>query len=304
MVKRSLHEALAHLPRVVVFAELARQGSFRGAAQALGLSPSTVTHHIQAIEDALGVRLIERTSRSMSLTSAGRAFLRDTEEVLTIWQNGAARARSFGESPTGTMAVTAPDVIAENIVVPAIARLRDRHPQVRVELNVSTATLDLVADNIDVAIRLGPLPDSDLGVRLLDRGQHCILGSAELAARFPAKEPADLLEAPWIQFSPHPKPLQLLGPNDQRYALESNPSVQTTSGASYIRLILEGAGFGIVPRVLVQRALATGKACVVLPEWSMGPANFYAVTPSPRTTDVKVRLFTDILLEVFAEASL
>ena len=302
MVERSLQEALTHLPRVVVFVELAQQGSFRATAKSLGLSPSTVTHHIQAMEDALGVRLIERTSRSMTLTAAGRTFLKEAEEIVASWRRGATGARAYANAPVGTLVVTAPDVLSERFVVPAIARLVTRYEQMRVDLRVSTATLDLLAEGIDVAIRIGPLPDSTFGMRLLDRGQQGIIATPELAARYPATHPSDLDGAPWIHFNRHPEQLEFLGPDDQSHTRDGDTRVHTGGAGSFIGLVLEGAGFGMIPRVLVQPELERGSAVVVLPQWSMGPANFYAVTPSPKATDAKVQLFTDILAELFAEA--
>ncbi|MEM6293553.1 MAG: LysR family transcriptional regulator [Myxococcota bacterium] len=302
MVERSLQEALTHLPRVVVFVELAQQGSFRATAKSLGLSPSTVTHHLQAMEDALGVRLIERTSRSMTLTAAGQTFLHEAEEIVAIWRRGAAGARAYAHAPVGTLVVTAPDVLSERFVVPAIARLVARYDEVQVDLRVSTATLDLLAEGIDVAIRIGPLPDSNYGMRLLDRGQHGIIATPELAARFPASHPSDLDAEPWIQFNRHAEQLQLLGPDGLTHTRDGDARVHTAAAGSLIGLILQGAGFGMIPRVLVQQEVERGDAVVVLPQWSMGPANFYAVTPSPNATDAKVQLFTDILAELFAEA--
>ncbi len=302
MVERSLQEALAHLPRTVVFVELVERGSFRAAAKALGLSPSTVTHHIQTMEDALGVRLIERSSRSMTLTAAGRTFLREAADIVTLWRRGAAGARAHAEAPQGTLVVTTPDFVSERFVVPAVARLVARYPQVRVELRVSTATLDLLSESIDVAVRIGPLADSTYGMRVLDRGQHGIIATPALAERFAATHPSDLDDAPWVRFGPHPEQLRFVGPEGETHTRDASSCAQTSAAASFIELVLQGTGFGMIPLALVRPELARGSAVVVLPEWSLGPANFYAVTPSPRATDAKVQLFTEILAELFAES--
>lgn len=302
MVERSLQEALAHLPRVVVFVELARHGSFRAAAKSLGLSASTVTHHVQAMEDALGVRLIERSSRSMMLTTAGRTFLRDATQIVEVWRRGAADARACSSAPIGTLVVTAPDVIAERFVVPAITRLVQRHARVNVDLRVSTDTLGLLDEGIDVAVRIGPLADSAHGMRLLDRGQHGIIATPELAAKYTPKHPADLDDAPWVRFRPHPKQLHFIGPRGQTHTRKGDYRVETAAAGSFIGSVLAGAGFGAIPRVLVKAELDRGTAVVVLPEWSMGPADFYAVTPSAGTTDLKVQEFIELLAELFGRA--
>ena len=303
MIDQLLREALAHLPRVVVFVELTRQGSFRETAKVLGLSPSTVTHHIKALEEALGVRLIERTSRSMTLTAAGQGLLKEVEGIVGLWKRGSTSARVYAGSPVGNLVVTAPDVVAELFVVPAIGLLLERHERVEVDLRVSTLKLDLIEDGVDVAVRSGPLRDSNYGVRVLHRGQHGIVATPALAEVWQAKHPRELDLAPWVRFTRDPAQVQLVGPDGQSHALQGRSRARGTSAGSFIGLVKAGAGFGLIPQALIREELLDGSLIQLLPEWSLGPLNFYAVTPSPRATDIKVRLFTDILAEVFQRDS-
>ncbi|MEM7159659.1 MAG: LysR family transcriptional regulator [Myxococcota bacterium] len=288
---------------MLVFVELSQRRSFRAAARTLGLSPSTVTHHLQALEEVLGVRLIERTSRTLSLTAAGEALLAEAEGVHGIWKRGSSNARAYAEAPVGTLVVTAPDVIAEQYVVPAIRDLVVKHEGVAVELRVSTANLDLVTEGIDVAVRIGPLPDSGYGARLLHRGSHRIMCTPELAEVWPATHPRDLAQAPWVQFSRHPDVLPLVGPDGQRFSLQGRSRIRATSASAYIGLIGRGTGFGCIPHTLLPPYQSRDDLVHVLPDWSMGPANFYALTPSPHVADVKVRLFTDLLVKQFGGMS-
>ncbi len=256
-------------------------------------------NHIKELEEALGVRLIERTSRSMALTSAGLALLDEAEGAIGIWRRGSSNARSFADGPVGNLVVTAPDVVSERFVVPAIARLVAQHSSVQVELRVSTANLDLLAEGVDVAVRVGPLQDSGYGVRTLHRSQHGIVATPQLAAAWPAAHPRDLDAAPWVDFGRHPDQIDLRDPDGRSHRLPSRNRTRSTSAGAFIGLIVAGAGFGLVPRVLVEPELRDGRLVEMLPEWSRGPATFYALTPSPRATDVKVRLFMDLLAELF-----
>ena len=299
MIDRSLREALSHLPRLVVFAELARQGSFRAAASALGLSPSTVTHHIKALEEALDVRLVERTSRAMTLTAAGEVLLTDAEDMVLAWRRGASTARLYATAPTGLLVVTAPDVIAERFVVPAAHRMLTQNPRVQLELRVAPRNLDLVADGIDVAVRRGPLPDSGYGARVLQRDQYGIFARPELAAQWPAEHPADLAAAPWVRYSVRAEDPELRDADGESYTLRSSTRAWASSGGAFIGMLAAGLGFGLVPKRLAEQERAAGHLVQVLPDWTWGSADFYAVTPSPRPTDAKVVRFINILAEVF-----
>ncbi|MBX2804238.1 MAG: LysR family transcriptional regulator [Myxococcales bacterium] len=300
MANESLREAVKHLPRLAVFVELARLGSFRGAAEALGLSPSTVSHHIRALEEALHVRLVQRTSRAIALTAAGEGLLVEAKEILASWDRGSRRARSFAESPGGTLVVTAPDVIADGIVAPAMQIMLERHPAVRVDCRVDARNLDLLDEGIDVAIRRGPLADSSFGARLLHDGTYGIFAAPAVVQRWPVVHPVDLEHVPWVQFTQRGRSLELVhasSPATVVAASEVRASVST--GATFIRFVAAGIGFGVVPRELVRSQVDAGELVDVLPEWSAGRVAFYAVTPSPKMFDAKVTLFVELLLEAF-----
>lgn len=293
-----LREALHHLPRVVVFVELARHGSFRGTAAALGLSPSTVSHHIQALEGALGVKLVERSSRAMSLTAAGEALLSDAQDLVRSWQRGVQRARLHAAAPTGRLVVTAPEAMVEHLLAPAVRRMVHEHPQVTVDLRVSARRLELMADGIDIAVRVGPLPDSGLGARLIYRDHHAIFAHPDLAAEWEPAHPSELDHAPWVQFSVREDQPVLEGPGGARHRLRVQPRALANTSGAFLSLVGEGLGFAVVPSRLAAPAVAAGRLRVVLPGWRSSRAGFYAVTRSPRPTDAKIVHFLDLLAEV------
>lgn len=295
MVDPLLKEALDQLPRVVVFAEIARRGSFRAAAEALDLSPSTVSHHLKVLEASLNVSLMERTSRAITLTAAGRALLVDAQDLLNAWKRGTAGARSHSETPMGTLVLTCPDVVAERFAVPAIERLVTEYPQVTVDLRVSPKNLDLVAEGIDVAIRRGPLDDSGYGAFRLYRDHYGVFAAPELAAEWATDDPRSLDDAPWVRFAVRARHPALTGPNEVEVTVDGVTRVVASSARTFIDLILGGVGFGLVPRVLVAPDVHSGRLVHVTPQWTSGIADFYVVTPSPRPKDLKVVRFIEAL---------
>ena len=298
MVDRSLKEALDLLPRVVVFAEIARQGSFRAAAEALELSPSTVSHHLKVLESTLHVTLVERTSRALTLTAAGRALLADAETLLEAWKRGASNARCHAETVTGNLVMTCPDVVSERFAVPAVERLVRQYPEVTVDVRVSPHNLDLISEGIDVAIRRGPLDDSGYGAFRLYRDRYGIFGTPALVEAWPAAHPRDLAAAPWVQFAVHTETPMLSGPDGSVARMPGVVRVASSSSRTFIDLLGAGAGFGLAPRVLAAPDVAKDRLVPVLPEWTSGIADFYLVTPSPRPTDLKVIRFIEILRDL------
>ncbi len=290
-------DAFQHLPRLVVFVEVARQKTFRGAAETLGLSPSTITHHIQKLEETLGVRLVERTSRALSLTAAGATLLEDAGALLEAWNRGVTRTRDQGDDPAGTLVVTAPDVLVERFVTPALAVLVESHPRLTVDLRVGADTLQLVDEGIHVAVRIGPLPDSSYGAHSLWRDEMGVFAAPTLAE--PVLTPTGLTGAPWIHFSMRSHPTELrLQKDGEAASIEPTVRVRVNTGAAKIQLASAGVGFGLFPTRLVAREVESGQLVRVLPEWSAGAADFYVVTPSPRPRSAAVRAFGDALKRV------
>ncbi len=294
MKNPGVREAFEHLPRLVVFAEVAEHGTFRAAAEVLGLSPSTVTHHVQKLEAAMGVRLLERTSRAVALTSAGTTLLAQARELLETWRRGTSLARGQVSEPTGTLVVTAPDVIVERFVAPVLAQMVVRYPRLNIDLWVSANTLDLIDEGIHVAIRVGPLPDSGYGARPLWRDKIGVFASPECISK-PIHTPADLDGVPWLQFSVRRDFLELQHEGGRVVSLKDSPRIRVNTGAAKLQLALAGAGFAQFPTRLVAKEEREGTLRRVLPEWTTGAADFYAVTPSPRPVHAAVRAFIDML---------
>ena len=288
----------AELPRLVVFAEVARRSSFSAAAQALGLSRSTVSHHVAALEQALGTRLLERSTRAVRTTSEGERLLAAAEAILAEWSSVREELVEGRTRPRGTLVLTAPDVIAERVLPPVIATFVRAHPQCAVDLRVTAHNLDLIRDHLDLAIRAGPLPDSELGARLLARSEHIVVARPELLGECALDSPRALDELPWLEHSARRRNEELRR-GDEREPLPARSTVLADSASSLIALLLGGVGCALLPELFVREQLERGELVDACPGWRADPLTLHAVIPSPRQRTARVQRFVELLLEAF-----
>ncbi|MFK7985945.1 MAG: LysR substrate-binding domain-containing protein [Sandaracinaceae bacterium] len=294
--------AIEHLPRLLVFAHVAEHASFAKAAAALGMSRSTVSHHVQVLEEALGARLLERTSRSVRLTDAGRELARTASDVRAAWQLGVHRLSQHADEALGSLTVTAPDLVAERFVVPAVHAFREENPRCAVELRITGKNLDVVRE-VDVAVRSGPLPDSGLGARRLARTEHIIVGTPALAEAWAGRTPDALSDAPWVDYSER-RPRRELTDGERRVVVHDSPQVRTDTASSLMSLLMAGAGIAMMARIFVMGPLAEGTLVDLCPGWRAAePLTFHAVTPSPRPHTPKTRRFIHHLEHAFGVRS-
>ncbi|MEO1121457.1 MAG: LysR family transcriptional regulator, partial [Pseudomonadota bacterium] len=147
---------------IEAFVTVAQEGAFSAAARKIGLSPASLTRLISGLEERLGVRLFNRTTRRVSLTDDGRRFFGDAEHVLQALNAAEAAASGSSDAPTGLLRVTAPTIFGQRHLAPILRDFLDAHPQVRAELLLLDRAVDLIEEGIDVALRIGELPDSSL----------------------------------------------------------------------------------------------------------------------------------------------
>ncbi len=283
--------ALEHLPQAIVFEAVIRTGSFGAAAKELGLARSTVSQRVAALEEALGVRLLHRTTRSMSLTEAGQALLSEMAPILSDWRSAETQLRSYSTDPKGLVVITAPDMLMSEFVVPTTKRVRSRFPKLQFELRATTTTLPLLDEGIDIALRAGPLPASGHGAVLWWRGSHIALGAPELSEQFPATIPSDLQDAPWLDLKGRRPMAYWTTPSGESLPFQINPSILTDSLQVFTNLLVSGAGVGILPEVLARPFVNAGSLVRLLAPWQTDEVSFHVVTTSPNRLSAAVRFF-------------
>lgn len=275
-----------------------RQG-FAPAARQLGLAPSAVTRQVAALEEHLGVRLLRRTTRSVTLTDAGARYLDRARHILAELQEAEAFAQSEQLRPVGRLVVTAPAAFGRLHVAPLMAEFLHRHPEVQGELRLSDRWISLVEEGVDLAVRIGNLPDSGLVARQVGQTRRVVVAAPGYLARAGTPQaPRDLLRHDLIRFSGFDRP------EDWHFAKDGveeripvTPRFTTNSAdAAICAAELEG-GLTRVLSYQATEALRAGRLVRVLDGYETEVRPIQIVRPAARLVPAKLRAFTEMAVE-------
>lgn len=287
---------------LLFFAEVVDQGGFAAAGRALNVPKSKLSRRVSELEGRLGVRLLQRTTRKLSLTEAGEIYHRHCvamREQAEAADEAVARVQT---EPRGTVRVSCPVTLAQGTFGPLIPRFLAAHPQVRIEMQVTNRVVDLVQEGIDVALRVrSNLDDSGtLVVKNLGPTLGVLVASPQLLQRFGQPANVDeLRNLPTIAMSaPDGRAsLRLIGPRGEDYDLQHRP-VYTADDLSTLKFAaLQGTGMCMLPDYMCADELRRGELVAVLPGWAPPPSKVLAVFPSRRGMVPAVRRFLDFLGE-------
>lgn len=267
-----------HLRSLVIFAKTVEHGSFRLAARELQLSPSVVSHHISQLEEKLGVALMYRSTRKLSLTRHGERVIGSAQQLVRAAKEGISAALDNMGQLSGELRVAAPAVLAQSPLATWIAAFMKSHPRVRMSIDYSDYQRDVIADGIDIAIRMGRLRDSMLKARKLYDVERVLLASnAYMAAHPTPKTPKDIEDWDWMELTPVPLKSVLLSNASEKVRLRPTPRLRANNVTALYQLCKEGAGLAILPRFLVKEDIRARKMQIVFPEWQLNPIDVYAV---------------------------
>jgi len=284
---------------MILFASIAEQSGLVRAAEQLGIPKATVSRRLNKLEEALGQKLLIRTTRRLTLTEFGLAFLdhcrRVTEEVIAT--------RDFAHSrdvqPRGTLRVSMPEDYARLTLSRALATFIEAYPEIELELDLSSRLVDLIGERFDLAIRMGELAnDSTLVARKLD-GQHLgLFASPIYLALHPAPQhPDDLHHHTSIRLATNlgqPQPWKLLRNKEEWEGIP--PGRMTLNSISVIQqLLLDGAGIGMLPVTFAENDVKNNRLVRILPDWCFPSVNAWAVMPMRRFLPSKTRIFLEHL---------
>lgn len=282
------------------FVALAQTGGFAAAADRLGIVKSAVSRRVREIEERLGVRLVQRTSRNVSLTEAGRNYAERARAILAELEEMDEEVRGANDKPDGTLRISAPVSFSIHCMAPAIVEFQRRHPGVAIELDVSDRFVDIVHDGHDLAVRIAALPDSDLVARRIVTIRHVVCASPG-----------------YFEHRGHPlMPEDLTGHHGVEYSLKDSASYWTfkdsvvarpgcilraNNGDTLREAATAGAGLIYVPTFIVADAVARGDLQTVLNDYVRDPIAMHAVFPAARHMPARLRLFIDFLVETFGD---
>lgn len=284
------------------FAEVVDRGGFAAAGRALGLPKSKLSRRVAELETRLGVRLLQRTTRKLSLTAAGELYHRHCVAIREEAEAAADAVAVVQNEPRGTIRVACPVTLAQSTVGPLIPLFLERHPQVRVDMQVSNRVVDLVQDGIDVALRVRPTLDDSgsLIVKNLGITQGLLVASpAQLQRQGRAITVEDLQRLSTLAMSATDGRASwtLLGPAGREYEFQHRPCYTADDLLTLRYAVLKGTGMCILPDYMCRRELQQGQLEQVLPGWAPRPGVIHAVFPSRRGLVPAVRRFLDFLGE-------
>lgn len=286
-----------------VFVEVAGTGSFSAAADKLDMSRAMVTRNVAALEQWLGARLMQRTTRSVTLTDAGEHCLRRSQQMLALMDNVEEETSTQGGALRGQLRITCSMSFAYAQMAAAVVDFLKHHPQLKIDLNASESALNLVEARIDLAIRISAEPDPALIGRVLAPCASVLVASpGYLAAHGVPQRPADLATHRCLTYANFGKSAWVLARGAERTQVNVSSHFSANEATALLRACLAGGGLALQPSYLVNPHLVDGSLQWVLPEWTPPEMLIYALYTSRRHLSPAVRAFLDFLADRFVKA--
>jgi LysR family transcriptional regulator, regulator for bpeEF and oprC len=284
-----------------VFEKVASLRSFTAAARVLGLPKSNVSRVIARLEEELGSRLFQRTTRDVVLTLSGQALLDRSTEIIADLSETLAYIDSLAGQPRGVLKVSAGMGFGVNVLAEQLPEFMQRYPEIDIALDLESRPADLVAEAVDVAVRLGPLPDSGLvAVKLGEMRRYLCAAPAYLERRGKPRSIEDIASHDTIEM---PAPggrarAWTFSRRKETLRVEIKPRVLVNEALTIHRLVSNGAGLGILSGYICAPEIEAGRLVHLFPDWSPPPVEVNLVFPSRRELSPIVRAFVDYMKEV------
>ena len=294
------------LKQIESFVSVSTRGSLTAAAHAEGVAPAVIGRRIDALEERLGVKLLVRTTRRLTLTHEGSAFLEDCQRLLTEFANAEASVSAGGVKASGHLRITAPAGFGRRHVAPLVPRFLALHPDVNVSLNLSDRVVDIINEGVDCAVRVGDLPDSSLvSVRLADNRRLCVATPAYLKRAGTPQHPAELMRHQCLTLSSDASQTRGWAFMVDGTLTHMRPSGRLDCSDGQVLHDWCLAGMGVAWRSTweVELEVASGELVCVLEDFAAPPNGIYAVFPHAKHLPVRVRLWIDFLKHAYGDAS-
>ncbi len=279
-------------------------GSFTAAGRQLGMPKSTVSAHVARLEESLGVRLLQRTTRSLGLTDAGRAFYPRCARIVADAEEAQRALADLQSAPAGLLRITAPTEFSQTYLGGIVVAYSTEYPDVRVELVTTDQMLDLVEDGFDLAVRAGPLSDSSLIARRLAPVEAQLYASeAYLARARPLRRPDDLRRHACLAFTSPTMGAtwHLRNRRGRDVSVTVTPLLTANSLRAVRDAAVAGAGVALLPVLVCAEMRDVAGLVRVLPTWTADAGGLHVVYPSSRHLSPKVRAFVDVMVRALEQ---
>ncbi|WP_347555672.1 LysR family transcriptional regulator [Robbsia sp. KACC 23696] len=291
---------------LALFAKVAEEGSFAAAARATNVSVATVSRAVARLEDRLGARLLNRTSRQLALTEFGRTICEKAGDVYRRAADVENDAREMSVQPRGLVRLAVPMSFGLRWIAPLLPTFFRAYPEVSIDLHLSDASVELVADGFDAALRIAALPDSSLVARRICSVTQYVVASPDYLRRNGRPEhPRDLIDRPCLSYAYRARSdvwRFTNGAGEEQSILPSGP-LRVTNSDALIPMLLDGLAIAELPEFIAGEYLSDGRLDALLTDWSLTKGGLYFVTPSARARPAKVSALSDFFAEHLSDPS-
>jgi DNA-binding transcriptional LysR family regulator len=286
------------LYRMTVFHKVAQAGSFTQAAEELHLSKSVVSEHVRELELDLGARLLNRSTRSISLTQEGYRLADTAAKMLQLVESALGDLEHEQTQPSGLIRVTASHNFVSVYLAAAMLRFRELHPKVEVEIDAADSITNIIETGHDVAFRIGWLKSSDLhAMKICDFAMIPCAAPRHFERFGPVASPLDMAMRPWVAITIMSDfdRIALSAKNGDDVTIPISPTIRTNSGLTARQIVLDGDCLGLLPDYAVHDDIDAGRLVRLLPDWSHRPGEIAAIYTHKSRMSPRLRAFLDFL---------
>jgi DNA-binding transcriptional LysR family regulator len=288
---------MADLDNVLIFVKVAQFESISRAARSLGMPISTVSRRLSVLESQLGVSLLRRTTRRVTLTAQGREYFNQCQEPLILLQQAERILTQAQQKPEGMLRISVPVILGQEPFLEFISGFLKTHARIRIDLFITNLFLDLVAENIDVAIRFGELRDSSVVATRIGKSIRYVVAAPEyLEGRKPPSEPTDLKlhDCAMLNAKNNETDWDLVNGRRKIRVRVSGP-ISTRDFNSVSRFVYRGHGVGLLPSTYCDEALARGELIRLLPKWASPQIPVFTFYPTRKFLPSRLSVFLEAL---------
>lgn len=286
------------LRSIAIFATVVDQGTFRAAALHLGLAPSRVSQMVSDLEKDLGVTLLYRSTRHLSLTHEGRILHEKAHVMLDAVEGGLDAINPTSTEPNGALRITAPAFVTQTELMAVFAKFSNTYPKINLGFDFSDAPRDLIKDGFDVAIRAGWLEDSEFMTRSIGHEDRFLVSSPQyFSSKEAPQHPTDLETWDWVRFAMRPDQTELTSSKGETLTVTGKSNIAVNSAAALYEFSIQGLGLTALPEHLACRGIDRGELVHVLPDWSLRPLGLHAVWPDQSRRENLTLIFVRFLAE-------
>ncbi|MGB3688962.1 MAG: LysR family transcriptional regulator [Jannaschia helgolandensis] len=287
-----------HLKHMAVFARVVDKGSFRAAAQDIGVAPSRVSQTITDLENHLGTTLLYRTTRKLALTGEGRALYMHVTQMLRSAEAGLNEINATMQDPVGALRVSIPAFLSTSDLSTAMAAFIKRYPNVALSLFYSDRRVEIIENGLDLAIKAGSLSDSAMMSRKLGIIPRALVAGAEYASARPVpSRPADMEDWDWIRYQQRSDTIELTSDKGETESVTGRSQIEVDSANALYHFAMQDVGASVLPENLAARGVASGSLVRLLPKWRLGDIDLHAVWPDSSRRETLTLLFVRFLAD-------